>query len=246
MVETGFIPKYQTELIPAAQPAPSHFVALAALSVLLKEGDTGAPLDPFSPWDRPTSFRLNYTPTRTLRFIDPALAVQAETATATTTKQKKTPGEIPVQVITHENGWYGLSIGGNNYQAKGKYNEGTLDAHVGDTFYSGVRVVEYDSEIYVFHQGTTYTFTRPVAVAAHSGTGDAHTGQLLSPMPGKIVKVNVKVGDKVAKGTQLVIMEAMKMEHTIRAPTAGVVESVRFGVGEIVEEKKVLVTLKPL
>lgn len=47
-----------------------------------------------------------------------------------------------------------------------------------------------------------------------------------SPMPGTIVKVYVKVGDKVKKGQALFVMEAMKMEHTMKAPADGVVKAV--------------------
>lgn len=57
----------------------------------------------------------------------------------------------------------------------------------------------------------------------------------LSPMPGKILKVLVKKGDEVSEGQALVVMEAMKMEHTLKAAKEGVVRAVRCRVGERIE-----------
>jgi biotin carboxyl carrier protein len=68
-------------------------------------------------------------------------------------------------------------------------------------------------------------------------------GGLISPMPGKILKVNVSEGDRVESGDALVIMEAMKMEHTIKAPLSGVVEKVFFAEGEQVQGGVPLVAL---
>lgn len=70
-------------------------------------------------------------------------------------------------------------------------------------------------------------------------------GGLRSPMPGKIVSVFVKSGQKVTKGTPLMIMEAMKMEHTIVAPSDGTVSEVGFVEGAQIEEGVSLVEFDP-
>lgn len=64
-----------------------------------------------------------------------------------------------------------------------------------------------------------------------------------APMPGNILAVNVKVGDKVEKGAVLCILEAMKMENEIMAPDAGTVTSVLVAKGASVGSGDVLVTL---
>lgn len=64
-----------------------------------------------------------------------------------------------------------------------------------------------------------------------------------APMPGNILSVNVKPGDKVEKGAILCILEAMKMENEILAPEAGVVASVTVAKGAAVQSGDVLVTL---
>jgi 3-methylcrotonyl-CoA carboxylase alpha subunit len=71
---------------------------------------------------------------------------------------------------------------------------------------------------------------------AHAGEEFVHGGHLTAPMSGTVVAVMVKAGDRVAKGAPLVVLEAMKMEHTIASPSDGVVTAVNFAVGERVAE----------
>jgi 3-methylcrotonyl-CoA carboxylase alpha subunit len=66
---------------------------------------------------------------------------------------------------------------------------------------------------------------------------------LSTPLPGTVVAVEVHVGDRVSAGQTLLVVEAMKMEHAIRAPRAGVVTAVRYRVGERVAEGVALVDL---
>lgn len=81
--------------------------------------------------------------------------------------------------------------------------------------------------------------TRDIALSlAQSGrkkSAGADHGGLISPMPGKIFKVLVGVGDEVKQGEPLLILEAMKMEHAIKAPHDGVVKSIHFKEGEQVD-----------
>jgi 3-methylcrotonyl-CoA carboxylase alpha subunit len=72
----------------------------------------------------------------------------------------------------------------------------------------------------------------------------SHQGGLTAPMNGSIVRVLVEVGQAVEAGTQLVVLEAMKMEHSIRAPHAGVVKALFCQEGEMVAEGSALVALE--
>jgi glutaconyl-CoA/methylmalonyl-CoA decarboxylase subunit gamma len=69
-------------------------------------------------------------------------------------------------------------------------------------------------------------------------------GDLVSPMSGSILAINVKVGDKVVAGQILVVLEAMKMETPIAAPQAGKVASIQVAVGKTVEEGQLLLKLE--
>jgi len=71
-----------------------------------------------------------------------------------------------------------------------------------------------------------------VDLIAHAGDAAGDDGQLTAPMPGKVIAYLAAVGDKVAKGQPLAVMEAMKMEHTLSAPRDGVVEELLYAVGD--------------
>jgi 3-methylcrotonyl-CoA carboxylase alpha subunit len=79
---------------------------------------------------------------------------------------------------------------------------------------------------------------------AHADAGEAEGGRLTAPMPGKIVAVLVEKGRQVEKGAPLLIMEAMKMEHTIAAPANGTVEDLLYAVGDQVAEGAQLLAFK--
>ena len=84
-----------------------------------------------------------------------------------------------------------------------------------------------------------------VAALAQRARGAAAAGPLTirSPMPGRLVKVLVKVGDKIAAGQAVVVVEAMKMENELRAPRAGRVLDVRCTEGAAVESGQDLITV---
>lgn len=70
------------------------------------------------------------------------------------------------------------------------------------------------------------------------------SGSLNSPMPGKIFKIVKNAGEEVKKGETILILEAMKMEHSIRADKDGVVKQIFFGVGELVQGGAVLASVE--
>jgi 3-methylcrotonyl-CoA carboxylase alpha subunit len=97
--------------------------------------------------------------------------------------------------------------------------------------------------VHVFMDGAHHVFRVIDPYLPQSETADAHGG-LVAPMPGRVLSVLVKQGDVVARGAPLVIMEAMKMEHTVTAPAPGTVTRVLCKVGEQVNEGVELLTLE--
>jgi biotin carboxyl carrier protein len=75
-------------------------------------------------------------------------------------------------------------------------------------------------------------------------TVTAAAGSLLAPMPGTVMRVPVNEGDAVTAGTGLVVLEAMKMEHTVSAPQDGIVTRVAATVGASVDAGDVLVVVE--
>jgi 3-methylcrotonyl-CoA carboxylase alpha subunit len=92
-------------------------------------------------------------------------------------------------------------------------------------------------KIYLLVDGQRYQFTivNPDTIdhAQHATESKAH---LIAPMPSKVVALLVKVGEQVKRGTPLIVVEAMKMEHTIHAPADGAVKEWYFQVGALVQE----------
>ncbi len=72
----------------------------------------------------------------------------------------------------------------------------------------------------------------------------AASGDIVAPMPGKLIEVFVKPGDVVEKGQKLLILGAMKIEHTIKAPRAGTIAAVHHAADEQVADKALLVEIK--
>ena len=73
---------------------------------------------------------------------------------------------------------------------------------------------------------------------------DEDVGSLHSPMPGKLIRVEIAVGDHVVEGEVLVVLEAMKMEHTLRSPHDGIVTEVRYHTGDQVEADAILAVVE--
>ncbi|HEX5843507.1 MAG TPA: acetyl/propionyl/methylcrotonyl-CoA carboxylase subunit alpha [Pseudomonas sp.] len=96
--------------------------------------------------------------------------------------------------------------------------------------------------LYLHYAGELRSIQR-VDPIAEVEASHQHHGGLTAPMNGSIVRVLVEAGQQVEAGTTLVVLEAMKMEHSIRAPHAGTVKALYCGEGEMVSEGTVLVEL---
>ena len=89
----------------------------------------------------------------------------------------------------------------------------------------------------------TFEFAENPGRDPHSSA--EHEGHLRAPMPGHVLDVRATAGARVARGTVLVVLEAMKMEHSLVAPWDAIVTDVRVTAGERVDEGTELVQLAP-
>ncbi|MGP5060320.1 acetyl/propionyl/methylcrotonyl-CoA carboxylase subunit alpha [Psychrobacter celer] len=122
---------------------------------------------------------------------------------------------------------------------EGEVSYASDDAHNHTLWLDGARI---NAQSWVNHE-TVYVFTDRgrdeitlVDIMAHVGEESAAVGSLKSPMPGQVVAFKVAVGDSVKKGEPLAVIEAMKIEHTITAPTDGVVGELLFAAGDSVAD----------
>ncbi len=106
-----------------------------------------------------------------------------------------------------------------------------------------LRVIEIDQELHLFRGGRQAQLHLARTEDALQVSADAEEGSLLTPLPGTVVAVHVTTGQHVVRGTPLVTVEAMKMEHTLTAPYDGIVSRLAFGLGERVAAGAVLVEL---
>ena len=98
-------------------------------------------------------------------------------------------------------------------------------------------------EIFVTHRGRTHTFS--VRGNETAGHASAHDGDILAPMPGKVIAVDVAEGDTVTAGQRLMVLEAMKMEHALTAPFDGTVTELNASEGGQVQVEAVLCVVEP-
>ena len=95
--------------------------------------------------------------------------------------------------------------------------------------------------------GTTVQFTRHEQQRVGSGrAAGGPNAPVVCPMTGRVVVVHVQPGDLVVKGQAVVVVEAMKMEHQLRAPRDGVVADVHCAVGDLIDGGVALVALEPV
>ena len=99
-------------------------------------------------------------------------------------------------------------------------------------------------ELWVHFQGRTFVYENPKkAEFGKKSAGKARGGILISPMPGKITKVFKNAGENVTAGDALIVMEAMKMEYTLKADVAGKIKSIDCKAGDQVKLGKELLTI---
>jgi acetyl/propionyl-CoA carboxylase alpha subunit len=112
-----------------------------------------------------------------------------------------------------------------------------LDADTRELTVGGVRHrvawARDGDRVFLWCDGRSFVFTRARAARA-AGAGD-HGGDLRAPMPGRVRRVAHAAGETVARGQVVLVLEAMKMEHAIRAPRDGVLRSVRVREGDLVD-----------
>ncbi len=136
---------------------------------------------------------------------------------------------------------YKFTINGNNYTVEiNSVEEQTIQLEVNGTPYS----VVVDKEI---KQPKTPKLVRTVAIPS-TDQGAAvkvasKTGTIKSPLPGTILEIFVKPGDKVSIGQKVLMLEAMKMENNIESDKAGTVTEVKVNQGSAVMEGDVLIVI---
>lgn len=222
-LDTGLIERHHDALFAPRKQPVREALALACAALLVREGAATASA---SPWQALAHWRLNSGFAQTFTWRDMA------TDAALTS------------VFTHDKGEQTLAFSGqaDRYAWWRGARAGEFGATLGETRVTGNVFADGDV-FHVFCLGAAMAFEWQ-NLLAHAADAEHGEGRLTAPMPGKVVAVLVEPGAVVEKGAPLIVMEAMKMEHTIGAPTAGKVTEVLYAVGDQVADGAQLLVLE--
>jgi 3-methylcrotonyl-CoA carboxylase alpha subunit len=207
-LDTGFIPRYQEQLLPAPSELSDGFWQAAAQAFAQSLPSVVRADDAASPWSRNSGLRAGL------------------------------PREITLH-LSCEGQDRALTLGaGGDAKLLG---DSLVVEHEGVR--RTLRAIRQGAALYLQWEGELRRVEAYDPISAVEAS-NSHQGGLTAPMNGSIVRVLVEAGQSVEAGAQLVVLEAMKMEHSIRAPHAGVIKALYCQEGEMVGEGSALVELE--
>ena len=235
-LDTGLIDTHRDALLAPASAAPDRAWIAAALSeyqaieCAARASSAGA-ADPYSPWHAADAW-WNGTATHRI-----AITLADASGQRTVSVKPNDDGSVTLGGDVEARTVRADTRDGRLFVAAQRGGAPDVEASF------AASVVRDGNVLHVFSPAARARLSR-VDPLAHADDEAGHPGHLAAPMSGTVVAVMVKPGDSVEKGAPLVVLEAMKMEHTIAAPTAGVVVAVNYGVGDRVAEGADLVDVE--
>jgi 3-methylcrotonyl-CoA carboxylase alpha subunit len=221
-LDTALIEREHDRLFPAGTEVPGDVWLLAAFAEAERASSAARAAAPrglaaTTPWATLDAWRLNGQAWWRMGFrVDEAMR--------------------EVDAVARPDGAWDFSVDGRRLRATGRRTpRGEVEATVGDRRIVGA-VVAQGGRRHVFLGGRTWTLTVADPLGVAGGEHEEEGTGLRSPMPGKVIALLAAPGAVVAKGSPLLVLEAMKMEHTISAPHDGTVKSFRFAAGDQVDE----------
>ncbi len=145
--------------------------------------------------------------------------------------------------VSHRGDGYLLELTGGRVAARGELQPGGVLLADLDGRRVTASVLRHGGDIAVLVPGGTHRL-RLIDPLESTLSEAAGVGRMTAPMPGKVIKVHVAPGDSVMRGAPLIVLEAMKMEHSISAPADGRVAEVHYAPGDLVEEGAELIAFE--
>jgi 3-methylcrotonyl-CoA carboxylase alpha subunit len=219
-IDTSYLDRHLDEVLPAPQaPEPALLAAAATACLLHDEAATRIAArrsaDPYSPWAIADGWRLGHAGQRVLR-----LGWR----------------EQRMDLLAHGSaGQYLIEIGDSRITA-----EHAVLGHDGLGAQLDGRACRFrcrvdDTRVFLHDGERRWTLARLPAFQSADQESLGGGDRLLAPMPGRIVLIRVALGDSVSEGQELGVMEAMKMELSLKAPRAGVIAELRVADGDFVD-----------
>jgi 3-methylcrotonyl-CoA carboxylase alpha subunit len=225
-LDTGLISRHHAELFAPPQPPSPRVLAVTAIGEFLRLSDEAARKaqasdDRFSPWHAIDPWWLN-SGEHAISLSYSALGL------AHAVRLRAIGGDLLVSIA-------GAAGAADVDLTASASRRGEGMAITLDGVQLAASVVPLGDQRYVYVDGQLHKLML-VDPMEHASEDEHRGGHLTAPMSGTIVAVLVKAGDSVARGAPLLILEAMKMEHTITAPDAGTVSAVHYRQGDQVSE----------
>lgn len=218
-LDTHFIPRHP-ELFASESKLRPQTIAIAGLALFLQQQrEALAPnensQDHNSPWHSSDSFRLNLNSNRLVRL-------------------KHEDQEFSVKIILKKGKIAGIQTEEHTFAIE----EVSLNDQKFTVSLDGSRMiidmVYFSPQLHLFMQGNHWIFTLPSIMGGEHESDTSN--RVLAPMPGSLTAVFVSPGQQVKKGERLLVVEAMKMQHTLYALADGQVQEIFYGAGDLIDE----------
>ncbi|PHZ86460.1 acetyl/propionyl/methylcrotonyl-CoA carboxylase subunit alpha [Paremcibacter congregatus] len=215
-LDTGFIERYRDDLMPTGNLAGPQTLALVALAELRPR------VAACDPWDSSDGWRMNLDLKTKLTFVDH--------------EEKR---DITVTYL--EDG-FALEIEDDTLQVQILSQQGDDHALMIDGHKVTARIIQDGQDFTLFRDGKV-SYLHHYLPGAEGEDEAGGSGVIITPMPGKVTQVLVTDGELVSQGQALMILEAMKMEHTIKAQVTGTIEGLTLKAGDQVADGQVLIRI---
>ena len=228
-IHAAYLDAHLDEVLPADEPLPDAHLAVAAAAALLHDeaatrDEAASSGDPHSPWAIGDGWRLGHAGERLLCFTYRNERIELHARGSGGDYRLLDAGiETRLRGARHLSGRLVVEVDGRQWRMRARADQRSVTVHDGE------RRVRLDRVPAFRFEG-----------AADAGRGD----RITAPMPGRIVLIRAAPGQDVAEGEELLVMEAMKMELSLKSPRAGKVAGVRASAGEFVDADAILVQLE--
>ena len=226
-IDTGFIERNHDLIFQQDEKSLVNELPITALFLILSKKNKAkqqAKLsnDPHSPWYNASAWRLNEANLH-------KIILAYNNIEYPITVEQKCQGS---------DAYYIINVNGKKFNCQGEilmssHNDDTIVATI-NGHRSQTTFNHFENTISLYRRNGVLNFTH-ILPDCGQNDGDDNHGGLTAPMNGTMVSVLVKAGEQVSKDQPLVIMEAMKMEHTIKAPIDGIIDEVFFRVGDMID-----------
>lgn len=225
---TNFIPLHQKELL-AFSPPSNKDLAMTSACLLIKEeletDKTAAKLKKTSsPWYKLHDFRVNYDENKIINFV-----VEKEHKVSTKRHAQAYEMQVDQQIFQAK----GKALGNNTYELE-------TDSGI-ETW----RVIPGDDEYWIINnEGSVFTIKIKEEETGEATLQESSLSNIIAPIPGKIIKIFGQEGEQAKENSVIIVIESMKMEHSIKVPRNATIKKIFKKEGDFVKAKEVIVSFE--